>query len=309
MDDVREGFHQHRYFLIKSMFEGQEGLDWKASPIWRHFKLNFPVRPISIGSSLLISDAHQDEFTIIEAIVLEEQAHNHDSDVEIIENASVTLTKSIANEKGTGLSFNQESANQHEDAISINDTSAEDEPKDEALVMNNNTRPKRKSGLRPKGNKSSKATARKQSLRFTIPNKDTYIDLAEDTASAMDVDEFPSINTQQRDSSPTIQLTKDRQTTALRGLQRTESRTMQNPLPSYYEPRGHGDTWSCPYDGCNRLVWNARDAESIEMIKLHFVEFHANNAEDLINQESRPWVSVEYVLASGFHLIAMLIHP
>ena len=44
IDDVREGFHQHREFLIKSMLEGQEGLDWESSPIFRHFKRTFRVR-------------------------------------------------------------------------------------------------------------------------------------------------------------------------------------------------------------------------------------------------------------------------
>ena len=65
-----------------------------------------------------------------------------------------------------------------------------------------------------------------------------------------------------------------------------------NPLPSYYEPHGPGDTWQCPYDGCVYKVWDARKPASVEMIKKHFVTTHASNAEDLIYQESKPWVSV-----------------
>lgn len=42
-EDVKEGFHEHRHFLISSMIEGQEGLDWTGSPFWNYFLLNFPV--------------------------------------------------------------------------------------------------------------------------------------------------------------------------------------------------------------------------------------------------------------------------
>lgn len=66
-----------------------------------------------------------------------------------------------------------------------------------------------------------------------------------------------------------------------------------NPIPSYYEPHGSGDTWMCPYQACSYQVWNAREAPSIQMIKEHFVETHASNAEDLVYEERRPWVSVE----------------
>lgn len=64
-------------------------------------------------------------------------------------------------------------------------------------------------------------------------------------------------------------------------------------LPSYYEPRGYGDVWSCPYDACVHRVYDARHSASVDLIKEHFVKTHAGNAQHLIAQESRPWVSVE----------------
>ena len=42
-DTACERFYQHRAFLIKSMLEGQEGLDWEVSPIFRHFERKFTV--------------------------------------------------------------------------------------------------------------------------------------------------------------------------------------------------------------------------------------------------------------------------
>lgn len=44
IDDVREAFHSHREFLITSMIEGQDGLDWADTPMWSYFKLMFSVR-------------------------------------------------------------------------------------------------------------------------------------------------------------------------------------------------------------------------------------------------------------------------
>ena len=66
-----------------------------------------------------------------------------------------------------------------------------------------------------------------------------------------------------------------------------------NLLPSYYEPQGPGNTWTCPYGGCSYKVWEAREGPSIEMIKEHFVDTHAGKAADLVNEERRPWTSVE----------------
>ncbi|MCJ1478800.1 hypothetical protein MMC13_007484 [Lambiella insularis] len=68
------------------------------------------------------------------------------------------------------------------------------------------------------------------------------------------------------------------------------------PLPSYYKPRGRGNAWTCPYDGCVHQVWDAGQAASLDMIKSHFAKTHAGSAEHLINKESRPWISVDHLL-------------
>ena len=43
VDDVREAFHEHREFLITSMLDSQEGLDWDQTPMLNYFKWKFPV--------------------------------------------------------------------------------------------------------------------------------------------------------------------------------------------------------------------------------------------------------------------------
>ena len=43
VDDVREAFHEHREFLITSMLECQEGLDWAQTPMLNYYESKFPV--------------------------------------------------------------------------------------------------------------------------------------------------------------------------------------------------------------------------------------------------------------------------
>ena len=43
VDEARAIFHEHREFLMTSMLEGQDGLDWIDTPILAYFKSEFPV--------------------------------------------------------------------------------------------------------------------------------------------------------------------------------------------------------------------------------------------------------------------------
>ena len=43
VDDVREAFHEHRGFLITSMLECQEGLDWAQTPMLNYYESKFSV--------------------------------------------------------------------------------------------------------------------------------------------------------------------------------------------------------------------------------------------------------------------------
>ena len=51
IDDVRDGFHSHCEFLIASMLEGQEGLDWSQNPMLQYYKKQFPVSNAMISES------------------------------------------------------------------------------------------------------------------------------------------------------------------------------------------------------------------------------------------------------------------
>ena len=67
-------------------------------------------------------------------------------------------------------------------------------------------------------------------------------------------------------------------------------------LPSYFKPMGLGGTWTCPYDGCNRKVWEAEKSNSISMIQDHFSAIHASSVEDVIGMESKPFMPVHRLM-------------
>ena len=50
IEDVCQRFYYHHNFLMKSMLEGQEGLDWTDTPIFHHLKDKFPVSKLKVCS-------------------------------------------------------------------------------------------------------------------------------------------------------------------------------------------------------------------------------------------------------------------
>lgn len=47
VEDVKDGFNEHREFLISQMLQKHEGINWEGSPIANYFLENFPVRTTS----------------------------------------------------------------------------------------------------------------------------------------------------------------------------------------------------------------------------------------------------------------------
>ena len=166
----------------------------------------------------------------------------------------------------------------------------EDE-EDAKPATSKSTNHKRKGILRPRNSQASKKfMSRKESLRSakqgqTTPNEDVEGD-SDDSAHDLAEPPFPP-----QDPNESTPMVKNSVVDNWRGD--ADTTVVDQPLPSYYEPRGPGDTWTCPYDGCNLKVWEARTPASVAMIKEHFGKTHAGQAETLVNQESRPWVSVK----------------
>ena len=169
-------------------------------------------------------------------------------------------------------------------------------------VSSSNITRKRKSVLRPAGSKSSKkAAGRRQSFRSDKEEDDSKDDFSENSHSVESPTPINGIftRTDQDEASnatalpPGAALSRN---SALSGLpvRRTVVEITQHALPSY-EPQGPGDTWICPFDGCNYRVYNVTKPESREIIKSHFGT-HSEQAQeklDLIYKESRPYLPVK----------------
>lgn len=209
------------------------------------------------------------------------------------------------------------------------DEEEEDQPE---LTSKNSTKRKRESILRPKSNKAAKKyTSRQRSSQSADKKQSTRAKLEEDSdtdAEGDDVEGHDSegnasadddaeagnakVTTAKPDDAEAKHFVKTKwpkdgpeppssyvptyrkvKPPAKSPKVRVWTDNANNLLPSYYEPHGLGDTWTCPYGECSYKVWNARDDISIEMIKEHFVDTHAGKAADLVKEESRPWTSVE----------------
>ncbi|MCJ1376958.1 hypothetical protein MMC17_000048 [Xylographa soralifera] len=268
-DDICDRFYHHREFLIKSMLEGQEGLEWKESPALRHFRSKFA-----------------EDYAVLNEIVMEAPKGATEAPPEDgprYEKVYQTVAKSSAPQRPRRESM-------------MNDLTEEEDDDMDSVSSH-----QQKSVLRPRSSKASKKFMGRQ--RNSLSIKEEWLYQGNDAEDPDDVGEDEQVPV-----SPTMSMkngltngttngtTKKPQLTANSPKKSEWSTNTGDPLPSYYEPRGPGDTWTCPYDGCVHQVWAARDSSSVDMIKDHFVKTHAGNAEDLINQESRPWVSVDHLL-------------
>jgi hypothetical protein len=183
--------------------------------------------------------------------------------------------------KRTKASDGKKSQRSEEGFVPMDD----DEP-EEQLSRNPPRKGKRKSMLRPRGTTASKKSRALQVNQQAEPDPTSSDsdNSVEDANSSSVAYVMSSPGAHMDDRAPKSGQTGDT-------LAQSEGKV---PLPSYYEPRGPGDTWTCPYDGCDHQVWDARAAESIKMISDHFEKVHEGAAEEVVNQESRPWVSVGY---------------
>ena len=181
-------------------------------------------------------------------------------------------------------------------ATLLTDTSESEE--DVIEVKPNPCERKRTSILRPKGNKTcQKAAARRQSLRKVDQSKTFEGGTREHPGSPMEIDDDDAMSNQTVStcSFPYSDAAVKSGRTLSPDTRTTKVRYADSFIPKYFEPRGCGDTWDCSFDKCNHKVWQARQPDSVEMIKQHFLAVHKEDTQQLIDQERRPWLSVEYV--------------
>lgn len=298
-------FHEHKDFLITSMLEGQDGLDWTQAPILHYFKMTFPVSLYRIAVEEEYLNLPQDEYAAIEAKVLGPvvAAQRQPKTVPKDSRDSSRKRKSQypqdeSNQKKKKRKAAQQAESriqslpkgllpktpQSKDPVAI-DSSDEDD--DESGIVR-----KQKSILQPSGGKySQKAAARRKLMEEDDNNGDEGARSEESpittlrTARDLEILTNPPTNRSSPEKTPSPKFLPRKY---------LELKVVEYELPST-EPQGPGDLWTCTFEGCFHRVHEASTSEGKAKIKEHF-ETHVSQAQekiDLVLNESRPYLPVK----------------
>lgn len=302
MDDVREAFHDARGFLITSMLECQEGLDWAQTPMLNYYESKFPVSQIraqSVHDLTLL----QEEYSGIETRVF----------------GNSNVSKTALSENGDG-SKKRKSQSPHTEEPKEKKTrkgkataqvgrSLPETPlsrrvldlvsSDEDGIPNVLTR-KRKSILQPSGGKTARKAAgrRKSLLAVDGPTEGSHEEDENEESHSSEQSPIIAIRTAEELellTNPPGEGSRD-DAHGLKYLPRKylELRVVEYDLPST-EPQGPGDLWTCTFESCFHRVHGASKPEGKARVSEHF-KTHATQAQEKINlalNESRPYLPVK----------------
>lgn len=305
VDDVREAFHEHRGFLITSMLECQEGLDWAQTPMLSYYELKFPVRNTD-KEVIRHLTVLQDEYSKVEARVFgisnaPKAASSEDRDSPKKRKSQSPHLEGPKDKKTCkGNATTQVGGHLPETPPSkqLSDSILSGEEEDD--VPNVLTR-KRKSILQPSGGKTArKAAGRRKSLLalddesiggpYKGEESDEHSRLSEESPIAtLQTAEDLEFLTNPREGSP-----EDVHGVKYFPRKYLELRVVEYDLPST-EPQGPGDLWRCTFEGCFHRVHQASKPDGKARITKHF-KTHATQAQekiDLALKESRPYLPVK----------------
>lgn len=284
VDAVREAFHEHRGFLITSMLECQEGLDWAQTPMLNYYESKFSdeyskIEARVFGTTNALTSASSEK---------RDSSNKRKSQSPHAEGPKDKKTRKgkVAAEVVENHATETPQSKQVLDALSS----------DEDGVPNVLTR-KRKSILQPSGGKTArKAAGRRKSLldlggsmrssrRAEVNEEDSQFSEGFPITMIRTAGELELTTNPPREGSPD----------GPRYLPQKylELRVVEYGLPSP-EPQGPGDLWSCSFEGCFCRVHQASTPDGKARIMEHF-KTHATQAQekiDLALNESRPYLPV-----------------
>ena len=303
VDDVREAFHEHRGFLITSMLECQEGLDWAQTPMLNYYELKFPVGQIRMRMIKALTWL-QEEYAKIEARVFGISNGSKFASSENRDSSRKRKSQSPLLERPLDKKARKDNV-----AAEVENHMLETPPPKEALVtfssdedgMSNALTRKRKSILQPSGGKTARKAAGRRKSLFAVDgiNEGSHRDEA--------IDEDPQLS--QESPITTIRTAEDLELITnppnegppadahdlkYYPQKYLELRVVEYDLPST-EPQGPGDLWTCTFEGCLHRVHEASHSDGKTRIMEHF-KTHATQAQekiDLALNESRPYLPVK----------------
>lgn len=291
--EVCAAFHEHREFLITSMLEGQEDLEWQGSPMLRYFKNKFPEQFAAIEERIYPTK-------VVPETVLE-----------IPERDNVAKRKNGAREghkpkaeRQPGLPDLQTPSRSELETEKDTSTSGDELRDGNARSHQSNPR-KRKSILQPTGSKySKKAAGRRRSIPLidqAPAENEGGLDGVDDDSELREDSPLPPVKHQD-----IVHLSSH--TRANQPLSTSSPAAYHTYYPGKYHgikvikydipsnrPQGPGDLWTCTFKACGHRVHEGSTANGMERIKAHF-ETHTRQAQekiDLAYKESRPYLPVE----------------
>lgn len=285
-DDVREAFHEHRAFLITSMLECQEGLDWAQTPMLNYYESKF-----------------SDEYSKIEARVFGTNNALKAASLENRDNSKKRKSQSPHTEEPKDKKTRKgRAAAQVESQLPGTPPSKQvldSASSDEDGVRNVLTR-KHKSILQPSGGKTARKAAGRRKSLFAVDDlsegphgeeqndEDSQFFEGYPITTIHTAEDLELLTNPPRESSP-------EDAHGLKYLPRKylELRVVEYDLPSM-EPQGPGDLWTCTLEGCFHRVHEASKPAGKARIMEHF-KTHATQAQekiDLALNESRPYLPV-----------------
>ncbi|KAL8930585.1 MAG: hypothetical protein Q9208_000455 [Pyrenodesmia sp. 3 TL-2023] len=309
-------FHSHSRFLITSMLEGQDNLDWRKSPFLRYFQLFVQVRrphPLNGSYAYRTTQHIHDEAASRLHPQRESKRGKVKEPVVVATNQPMTTSvpypistqqghKHARGTRSRGSRGETPHTPSRSRKVGDTDTSSDEEYDSDGKLIKAGTKRKSTSILRPKGSKfSKKGSGRRQSLP---PISDGGEEGGANTEAEAELPEPSPLAAVASREAP---LGAPR-----RSLQHLPREVPPESAYPYYLPgkvvevkmvsydiptdqaQGPGDLWTCTLDNCNHRVHEASKPKGRTQIKEHFQD-HARQAQekiDLALSEARPYLPV-----------------
>ncbi|KAL8785508.1 MAG: hypothetical protein Q9213_003334 [Squamulea squamosa] len=272
-------FHSHARFLITSMLEGQDNLDWHNSLFLRYYKHHFKDIYEEVESRLYpqrLSKQVKTKPQTVQANIQRMQAS--------MAQTSANASRQVNSGRFTRRRHASEiprTPNQPHIPKDDTDTSGDEDYDSTGNVIEAGTKRKSRSILQPKGSKfSKKAASRRQALPSVADDPNEATSEVEEVALP---EASPLAAVSQRE--PLHPYHPPRKT--------IEMDMIVCDIPSDH-PQGPGDLWTCQFENCTKRVHEASKPKGKAQIKSHFQE-HGRRAQekiDLALAESRPYLPV-----------------
>ncbi|KAL8768920.1 MAG: hypothetical protein Q9209_004975 [Squamulea sp. 1 TL-2023] len=273
-------FHSHARFLITSMLEGQDNLDWQNSLFLRYYKHNFGDIYEEVESRLYPQRLSKQART---------KSQTAQSNIQRKQESMARISANASQQANPGRSTRRHPAseiprtpNQPRIDKVDTDTSGDEEYDSTGNVIEAGTKRKSRSILQPKGSKfSKKAAGRRQVLPSVADEPDEAISDPDDEVAVPE-------------ASPLAAVSQRETLDAYRPLRKTIELDMVVCDIHSDQPQGPGDLWTCHFENCTQRVHEASKPKGKAQIKSHFQE-HARRAQekiDLALAESRPYLPV-----------------